>query len=166
MIKEFNTLKEIKKYYDKKSNTYIFKEDGAYIDLVIFDFNLTVKANINALNIKALNIKAFDIHARDIKANNIIAKDIDVDNIECADIDARNINALDMNSLNISARDLHADNINSRNITAINIDALYINYDMLCIAVQNIKCKSIKSGIENAKHFVLHGTLEIDKNVN
>ena len=61
MIKEFNSLEEIKKYYDKESNTYIFKEDGAYIDLVIFKFDLNVDANIEAKNIIANNIDALDI---------------------------------------------------------------------------------------------------------
>ena len=27
MIKEFNSLNEIKKYYNEKTNTYVFKED-------------------------------------------------------------------------------------------------------------------------------------------
>ena len=34
MTKEFNSLEEIQKYYDEKSNTYIFKENGAYISLM------------------------------------------------------------------------------------------------------------------------------------
>ena len=51
MTKEFNSLKEIQKYYDEKSHTYIFKENGEYIDLVVFNFDLNVNANIEALNI-------------------------------------------------------------------------------------------------------------------
>ena len=91
MTKEFNSLEEIEEYYDKKSNTYIFKEDGKYIDLVVFNFDLDVEANIDAkdidaLNIDALNIEACNIDASDIKAMNIEAWDINAWNIEAQDI--------------------------------------------------------------------------------
>ena len=55
-IKEFNSLEEIEKYYDEKSSTYIFKENGTYIDLVVFNFDLKIRANISAVNIEAHNI--------------------------------------------------------------------------------------------------------------
>lgn len=91
MTKEFNSLGEIEKYYDEKSNTYIFKEDGYYIDLIVFNSNLNIQANIdakdiNALNIDALNIDACNIDASDIKAMNIEAWDINAWNIEAQDI--------------------------------------------------------------------------------
>ena len=54
--KEFNNLEEIKKYYNKYNNTYIFKENGEYIQSVVLNFDLDVKANINALNINAQHI--------------------------------------------------------------------------------------------------------------
>ena len=56
MTKEFNNLEEIQKYYDKKTNTYVFKEDDKYIDLVIFNFNLEINSNIEAFDINACNI--------------------------------------------------------------------------------------------------------------
>ena len=91
MTKEFNSLEEIEEYYDEKSNTFIFKEDGKYIDLVVFNFDLDVEANIDAkdidaLNIDALNIDACNIDASDIKAMNIEAWDINAWNIEAQDI--------------------------------------------------------------------------------
>ena len=91
MTKEFNSLEEIEKYYDEKSNTYIFKENGWYIDLVVFNFDLNIQANIdakniNAFDIKACNIKACNIDACDIKAMNIEAWDINAWNIEVQDI--------------------------------------------------------------------------------
>ena len=91
MIKEFNSLEEIEEYYDEKSNTYIFIEDDEYIDLVVFNFDLDVEANIDAkdidaLNIDALNIDACNIDASDIKAMNIEAWDINAWNIEAQDI--------------------------------------------------------------------------------
>ena len=53
MIKDFYNLYEIQKYYDEKSNTYIFKESGEYIELVVFKFNLHVDANIDAADVRA-----------------------------------------------------------------------------------------------------------------
>ena len=38
MTREFNNIEEIQKYYNKKTNTYIFKENGEYIEFVIFHF--------------------------------------------------------------------------------------------------------------------------------
>ena len=97
MIKRFNSLAEIQNYYNKDTNTYIFKKDGKMIDLVIFNFHLDVRANINALNIEAKNIKAFDIKARDINARNIDAQDISASDIYSRKIRAWNIKAQDIN---------------------------------------------------------------------
>ena len=110
MIKEFNSLDEIQKYYDEKSNTYIFKENGSYIDLVVFKFDLDVEANIDAgcidaLNINAVNIKAWDVYTRNLDAYNIVAWNIYAwnisyfavcfayDNIKCKSIKGRRENA-------------------------------------------------------------------------
>ena len=138
MIKEFNSLEEIKKYYDKKANTYIFKEDGEYIDLIKFNFDLNIKSNINAWNINARNIKARNIKAGDIKAGDINAGDINA-----GYINARNINAWDINSLSIVADT--------------------IIYFAVCFAHFYIRCISIKGRISNAKHFVLDGKIKIVK---
>ena len=142
MIKEFNSLEEIQKYYDEKSNTYVFKEADEYIDLVVFNFDLDVRADIWTLDIIARNIKAKDIDAGDIKV--------------C------NINANNIIAYNINALDIRANNINARNIDANNINAKDINYYAVCFAYNNIKCNSIKGRRKNAKHFVLDGELEIE----
>ena len=134
MIKEFNSLEEIQKYYDKETNTYVFKENDGYIGLVVFNFDLDVKANIDAMNINALNIIAKNIDARDIYAS---------------DIKAYNINALSIEAMDISASDI---NVND------------ITYYAICFAYNNIKCKSIKGRRNNAKHFVLDGKLEVENN--
>ena len=34
MVKEFNSLEEIQQYYDEESNTYVFKENNKFIDIV------------------------------------------------------------------------------------------------------------------------------------
>lgn len=149
MIKEFNNLKEIEKYYDENTNTYIFRENNLCIDLVIFNFDLDVKANIKAQDIKASDINTYDIKANDIDALDIKAKDIYAKGIYAWNICAKNINAN-----NIIARDINANNINAENI----------NYYAVCVAYKNIKCKSIKGRRENSKHFVLDGKIEVEEN--
>ena len=145
MIKEFNSLEEIQKYYNRNTNTYVFKEDEAYIDLIVFTFDLNVQAKIVAWNIKACNIRTNDIIANDINAFNINAKDI-----IAADINARNI---------------VADYIVAKDIIANDIIAIDICYFALCFAYKNIKCsKSIKGRMKNAKHLVLDGKIEVEKN--
>lgn len=65
-MKEFNSIEEIEKYYNKETSTYIFKENDKYID-VNFNFDLIIKGK---------NIDAYNINAGDINAGNIDAKDI------------------------------------------------------------------------------------------
>ena len=135
MTKVFNNKYEIEKYYDEETNTYIFKEDDKYIDLIVLKFDLDIYCSIIAKNIYAFDIEAFDIKADDITAWNIRARDI-------------------------KSKDIKADDINAMNIEAENID-----YYAVCFAYYNIKCKSIKGRRKNAKHFVLDGTLEVEENV-
>ena len=138
MIREFNSLEEIEEYYDANINAYVFKENGEYIDLVIFNFDLNVNANIEVYNINACDIIARDINACNIKAHNIYANDIKVKNIIANDISAGDINAW-------------------------NIDACNISYWAVCFAYNSIKCKSMTSKRENHKHFVLDGKLEVEE---
>ena len=133
MIKEFNSLEEIQKYYDKNTNTYVFAEDEEYIEVVVFDFDLNVEANINAYDIEALNINAWNINACNIDAYNIKTWDIIIGNISACNIQAGDITAND------------------------------ISYHAVCFAYDNIKCKSIKGRRKNAKHFVLDGKLEVEE---
>ena len=158
MIKEFNSLEEIQKYYDEKTNTYVFKENNEYISLVKFNFDLHVEANI-----KARNINACDITANDIKAENINAWDINADNIIARNIDAWNITTHDFFANDINANDILAHNINACNIEAGDISANNISYHAVCFAYDSIKCKSIKGRYRNAKHFVLDGVLEVEE---
>ena len=92
MTKIFNSLDEIQKYYNEESNTYIFKEYGMCINLVVFNFDLNVKANIYAWNIYARNINALNIDAKDISACYIDVNDIKAHDISAASIKANNIN--------------------------------------------------------------------------
>ena len=147
MIKEFNSLEEIQKYYDEKTNTYMFKENNEYISLVKFNFDLNVEANIKARNITACNITA-----NDIEAENINAWDINADKIQAnRNIDARNI----------ATHDFFANDIYADDIFAFNIIANDISYYGVCVAYVSIKCKSIEGRRANAKYFVLDGELEV-----
>jgi len=55
------SLEEMKKYYDKQLNTYVFDDDVEFI------IHIKVESNIDALNIKAYDIDAYNINANDIK---------------------------------------------------------------------------------------------------
>ena len=143
MVKQFDNLKEIQKYYDKNTNTYVFVKNKEYIEVVVFDFDLNVEANIDAYDIEALDINAWNINACNINANNI---------------KARNINAIDIDACNINAGNISACNIEAGNISANNI-----SYHAVCFAYDSIKCKSIKGRRKNSKHFVLDGKLEVEE---
>ena len=144
IIKEFNKLEEIQKYYDKETNTYIFKEDGKDIDLAIFNFDLRINAHIKAYDIKACDIKAFNIQANGINAWDITAWDINA-----GDIDAFNINAVDINADDIKATQIYARDI---------------NYHAVCVAYHDIICHSIEAKREYHKHFVLDGEIKVLEN--
>lgn len=141
MVKEFNNLEEIQKYYNEESTAYIFKEDNEYLDLIIFNFSLDIKCNIKCRNIAGIDITACDINAWDIKA--------------------RNINAYGINARDIKANNINAYNINADYISARDINAYNINYFAVCFTYKNIKYSSIKGPRENSRHFVLDGNIEI-----
>ena len=99
MTKEFNSLQEIEKYYNKETNTYVFKEGNRYIDIVMFNFNLDINSNIEAYDIIAWDINALDINADNINAININANNISYyavcfayKNIKCKSIKGRRKN--------------------------------------------------------------------------
>ena len=73
MTKEFNSLDEIQKYYDVRTNAYIFKENKKFIDKIVLNFDLKVESDIKARNIDALNIHVWNIYAEDIDSDNIKA---------------------------------------------------------------------------------------------
>ena len=157
-IKEFNNLEEVQEYYNKETHTYAFIENDEYINLVIFNFDLNLDANIEAQHIYAVNI-----NARDIKAWNVIASDINARNIYGWDIEAHNIQAGCIDVDNIKAKDIDVEDIHAHTIYANNIKADNILYFSVCFANKNIKCKSIKGFRKNHKHFVLDGELEVEE---
>ena len=79
-MKTFNSIEELKPYYHKGTNTYVFNDD------VTFNFNLIVDSNIEAYDIKAGNIDAYNIEAYNIEAYDIKAGNIDAWNIEALNI--------------------------------------------------------------------------------
>ena len=152
VVKGFDNLEEMERYYNKETNTYVFKENGSYIDLVMFNFDLKVGAHIEAGNIIAHNINAYNVDAINIDANDIKTWDI-----KAYDIKADNIKSYD-----IKADDIVANNIDAWDIKARNIQVNNIFYQTVCVAYQNIKCKHIQGVYPNSKHFVLEGELEIE----
>ena len=88
-FKKFYKLEEIEKYYVKEINTYMFEENGMYLN-VAFLFNLGVISNIFANNILAQNISCLEIHAVKIDAYDIDAHKIIANNIK-----ALNVNVTD-----------------------------------------------------------------------
>ena len=140
-FKQFNSEEEIQKYYDKETNSYIFKEDGKYFDLVKFNFDLSVEANI---------------YVNDIEARHIICSDINA-----CDIDAWDITAYNINARNINAGHINANNIDANNIDTWSINANSISYWAVCFACGDIKCRSIEGKRGIHKHFVLDGKLEV-----
>jgi len=134
-----NNIEEMKKYYDEKTNTYIFDDDVEFI------IDIKVRSSIDAYDIKAKNIDAWNIDALDIDAYDIKAKNIDAWNIKALDINACNIKARDINARDINARDINAYDIN-----AYDIDAWNIYYYYFCIAYYIFKCKSVKSSRDNS----------------
>ena len=92
-MKTFKNLEELKPYYNEKTNTYKFVENGIRMN-VEFTFDLNIKSHILAFDINAMNINAFDINAGNIKANNIsyFAVCFAYHNIECESIKGRRDN--------------------------------------------------------------------------
>jgi hypothetical protein len=88
-MKTFNSIEEIKKYYNADTNTYDFIEDGNRLD-VEFEFDLNVDSHILARNINAYDIKAWDINANDIS---YYAVCFAYKNIICTSIERRRDNA-------------------------------------------------------------------------
>ena len=82
--------KEMKKYYNKKINTYVFDDD------VEFAFDVNVKSHIKGRDIYANNINAFNVEANDIMAGNINVCDINANDIKAYNIDALGITANDI----------------------------------------------------------------------
>ena len=83
--KIFNNLVELNKYYNKETNTYIFKEGEDWFNVEI-QFCFEIESNIKARDIKARDIKAWDIKAWDINACDIKACDINARDIKARDI--------------------------------------------------------------------------------
>ena len=139
MVRVFNNLEEMKRYYDEETDSYIFKENGKFIDEIIINFDLNVESDIVANNVRATNITANYIEAWNITVWDIKACDINSGNINAGMIQARDIRALDIKSMNIYARDIDA-----YSVDAVNIYARDIIYSETCRAYEDFKCNSIK----------------------
>lgn len=159
-MKTFNSIEEMKKFYNEKTNTFYIEDD------IKIKFNLDCGWNIDAYTIEAMNLNVWNINAMDIKANNIGAY-----NIKAWDIDACDIEAGKIDAYNIRTGDIKADNINAYTINANNIDACDINtwdiiandikFYAICVAYNTFKCKSIQGKRKNSKYLCLDSEVEI-----
>ena len=157
MIKVFNNIKEIKKYYDKKTNTYdLSSEKDHAIEKVILNFDLNVKSDIIACDINAPSITAKNIRAWDICAWELNACDIKGVNIDAGMIKARDIEGLYIKSMNIYARDIKV-----YGFITVNIYARDINYITRCLAYEDFKCNSINCTDQIPLHYTIYGKLEV-----
>ena len=157
MLRVFNNLKEMKKYYDKKTNTYRFRENNKFIDEIIINFDLNIESNIEAHNVRGTSITAKNIHALNISAWEINACDIESRCIDVGVIRARDIYTSTIEAMDIYARDINA----TFGIDAINIYARDIVYAATCSAYEDFKCNSIKCGHQIPLHYSLYGKLEV-----
>ena len=133
-IKIINALEEMQEYYNEEENTYDFYD----IDLIIFNCDLNVKANIIANDIYAEDINALYIEAcnikvnNDIKANAINCCDLWACNIEIKYIDTCNIKADSIEALTIENReDISAESIKTKTIHSCNIIAEYVDAEYI-----------------------------------
>jgi hypothetical protein len=152
----FKNIRQMKKYYNKKGNTYFFVYKGIPIDIKI-EFDLQTTADIVAGNIRAWNIKAHNISAFDMDVNNL-----SVARIECCNISAANISATDITAGDIIARHIDCFNITGSaidctyidawEILAYNIDAYSIFFKHVCIAMNSLKCNDYYTNVK--KHII------------
>lgn len=142
MVKEFNSLDEIKKYYDEKTNTYVFKENDVLIDFVNLRFDLDIKSDIICASVAAWDITAINIFALDIVASNINAESIVARHINALHIIVKHIEAYDISAWDICAKD--------------------IIFNTSCIAFKDIKCASINGAIDKSFYISKEGDVIID----
>ena len=105
--KKFYNLEEIEKYYNEKTNTYSFEENGVYLN-VIFLFDLEVNSNIYANNIIAERMICLNIIAERMICLNISASAIDASNIVANRIIA---NIICANAVNVKGNIIYSDKI-------------------------------------------------------
>lgn len=178
-VLELNSLEDMKPFFNSKTNCYefvkptteeeILKNGNRYIGLDIhFNFDLDIKADLRAGNIKGKNIKcynidAYDITAQDIRSSRIYATDISCRNIRGISVEASFIKCkevymeehIDVNS--IDANYMLGDSIRAHD----SITCREIEFMKVCYAHQNIVCESINGLESNSKYFVLEGEIKI-----
>ena len=155
-----NSMEDAEKYYDEKSNTYIFSENGERCDVKIEMENFSSERNIIARDITARNITVRNIDVMGINTWNIYAWNINAGDITAFNIDSLNINAWNLTALSITAWNINALDINAGYVIAENIDANDISYYAVCVAYQNIVCHEIHGRRRNSVHMALDGTIK------
>ena len=157
MFKIFNSIEEIKKYYNRITNTYNCRRRKLK-EQIILNFDLNVESNIIARVISAPSISVKNIIAWNITAWEINACDIDSNYINAGVIRARDIKGA------IQAMDIYARDIDAYGIDAVNIYARDIVYNATCRTYEDFKCNSIKCTQSNPSHYTKYGKLEVREN--
>lgn len=158
------SMADISRYYNKKTNTYDFKDEmGRYVAVRI-DFDLYTKANIISGDIKCKNIIAGDISSMNIKCRNIYSENlrgynITASNMSTRDLWANNVKAVDVSAHNIIVSDISAFDIKS----LVDINANHIEFYAVCMAYHDIVCETIRGLRKNSRYFVLDGKVTIKK---
>ena len=161
-MKTFNSLEEMRPYYNANTGTYDFFENGERIDICI-NFFLDIEEDIIANKIIARQIQVNDIYANDVRVLYIDACDIHANNIYASKINANDIYANDIDANDIITQNIDAKNLRAFNIYAQNIKSYMIDFSIVCLAHKKIICKTINGKRENSRYFCLDSDVVINK---
>lgn len=128
--------RQLKKYYNKKTNTYVFKKRHNTCDIRIL-FKLEVDADIYAGNIYSES---------ELKANNIIAKYIYAFNLKAQNIQAWNIYIHN----ELEAKNIYAEYVRANSLTLSD-----------CCKVEYLKCMHIAGNNIDCLHTIDSSNIEV-----
>ena len=186
-FKIFTNIEEMRLYYNKRNNAYIFQENGHLFSIRILIENFKSNISIKAKNIKAKNIECENITANDIEASDIFVKNT----IKCNNITARIVrggmleaysavaNSVDCTHIyitkeievenrigcyRIEAKDIYSDILSAHVTKAdyINVNLFYAaNVEGGAVEIDKLKAVSYYERIDiNVKRFIIRELLQ------
>ena len=186
-FKIFTNIEEMRLYYNKRNNAYIFQENGHLFSIRILIENFKSNISIKAKNIKAKNIECENITANDIEASDIFVKNT----IKCNNITARIViggmlkaysavaNSVDCTRIyitkeievknrigcyRIEAKDIYSDILSAHVTKAdyINVNLFYAaNVEGGTVEIDKLKAISYYERIDiNVKQFIIRELLQ------
>ena len=186
-VKIFTNMEEMRLYYNKRDNAYIFQENGRLFSILIlienFKSNISIKAkNIKAKNIECENITANDIEASDIfvkntiKCNNITARIVRSEILEAYSAVAKSVDCTHIyitkeieaenriGCYRIEAKDIYSDILSAHVAKAdyINVNLFYAaNVEGGTVKIDKLKAVSYYKRIDiNVKQFIIRELLQ------